>query len=191
MDSTHPSPSLPTASHLAVRWGSLTTKNAHGVHDGALPAMTTMLRQQNQHGGFAWSPPTRPKRAELCADGADPTVLRWMALGSERVCDNTGLPMDEHFRRIWDARKLLFMHPQDMVARGLVEGDLAHVTTVSSDSHSREMAGMRVVPFDLPRGSVGGYFPECNPLLAVTQHTHQAPQPAASNIQVRVKSATA
>jgi hypothetical protein len=26
-------------------------------------------------------------------------------------------------------------------------------------------AGLQVVPFELPEGSVAGYYPECNPLL--------------------------
>ncbi|MNY49010.1 hypothetical protein D3C86_1843950 [compost metagenome] len=83
------------------------------------------------------------------------------------------------------------MHPLDMAARDLAEGDIAHVTTVSDDAHRRELAGLRVVPYDLPRGSVGGYFPECNPLRPVQHHAHKSHVPAAKNIPVRVRSATA
>ncbi|MBS7780130.1 hypothetical protein [Acidovorax sp. CCYZU-2555] len=181
MDFNPASPSLPPTAQPAVNWGSLKAPGP-GV-----------LRPQNQTGGFAWSRPAKPQSRPPAAssdDGADPTVLRLMALPSDAAFDTSGRSMDEHFRRIWDTRKLLFMHPHDMVARGLVEGDLAHVTTVSSDEQGRGLAGMRVVPFDLPRGSVGGYFSECNPLLCVPRQAQANPLHAA-NIPVRVKSATA
>ncbi|MET1116034.1 MAG: FdhF/YdeP family oxidoreductase [Comamonas sp.] len=121
----------------------------------------------------------------------DPSVLRLMTLRSDDQFNTTIYSLDDRFRNVWGTRKVLFMHPLDMTARGLVEGDMAHVTTVSCDDHLRELAGLRVVPYDLPRGSVGGYFPECNPLLPVQHHAHKSHVPAAKNIPVRVKSAIA
>lgn len=199
MDSTPASPSLPTASHPSMRWESLKAEGASAVRNAASLAVANGLRPQNQPGGFAWSRPARPHSSATAApivkpatdDGADPTVLRLMTLHSDNPSDSATYRMDEHFRRMWDTRKLLFMHPHDMVARGLVEGDLAHVTTVSNGEQGRELAGMRVVPFDLPRGSVGGYFSECNPLLSVPPQAPTSPLHAAANISVRVKNATA
>ena len=167
------------------------------MRDAASLAVGHGLRPQTQPGGFAWSRPARtqsrttPIEPPTIDDGADPTVLRLMPLGSDVALDSATCRMDEHFCRMWDTRKLLFMHPHDMVARGLVEGDMAHVTTVSVNGRGGELSGMRVVPFDLPRGSVGGYFSECNPLLSVPRHAQANSVHPAANIPVRVKSATA
>jgi len=122
---------------------------------------------------------------------AAPDVLRLMTLRSDDQFNTTIYSLDDRFRNVWGTRKVLFMHPQDMTARGLSEGSMAHVTTVAHDGYLRELTGLRVVPYDLPRGSVGGYFPECNPLLPVQHHAHKSHVPAAKNIPVRVKSATA
>ncbi|MCD2511781.1 FdhF/YdeP family oxidoreductase [Comamonas endophytica] len=122
---------------------------------------------------------------------SDPSVLRLMTLRSDDQFNTSIYSLDDRFRNVWGTRRVLFMHPHDMRARGLAEGDMAHVTTVAHDGHRRELAGLRVVPYDLPRGSVGGYFPECNPLLPLQHHAHGSHVPAAKNIPVRVKSAVA
>lgn len=122
---------------------------------------------------------------------AESGVLRLMTLRSDDQFNTTIYSLDDRFRNIWGTRQVLFMHPEDMAERGLAEGDSAHVTTVSDDPHLRQLSGLRVVPYDLPRGSVGGYFPECNPLLPVQHHAHKSHVPAAKNIPVRVRSAAA
>ncbi len=122
---------------------------------------------------------------------AAPGVLRLMTLRSDDQFNTTVYSLDDRFRNIWGTRQVLFMHPEDMTERGLAEGDSAHVTTVSDDPHLRALGGLRVVPYDLPRGSVAGYFPECNPLLPVQHHAHKSHVPAAKNIPVRVASAAA
>lgn len=167
MDSTHPSPPSLTYPYPAA--------GARGVRDGAPTAPAHALRQRTHPGGFGW---------------ADPCVLRLLTVRSDNQGHTTAHVMEERFRHIWDTRKLLFMHPHDMLARGLCEGDLAHVSSVASDEYRRELAGMRIVPYDPPRGSVGGYFPECNALLPVQHHAHLCHLSALGNIPVRVKSAT-
>jgi anaerobic selenocysteine-containing dehydrogenase len=146
------------------------------------------LRARNETGGFTWARPPKPKASDSRESGAsaDPTVLQLISQPFD-----TSAPHMAHLRTLWDTRSLLFMHPHDMVARGLAEGDLARVTTVSGSEHLRELACMRVVPYDLPRGSVGGYFPECHALLAGLRQAHASQQPANERIGVRVRSVTA
>ena len=191
MDSTQPLPHPPTTFLPAAARASF-----HVVRDGAALA-TPLLRQRHGAGGFAHARPSRLDLAEFRADHAlrhavappsdaacDPTVLRLMAPRGAAAFSAAAGAMDPHFRHRWDTRRLLFMHPCDMAARGLIEGDLAHVAAVERTEQSCELAGMRVVPYDMPRGSVGAYFPECQPLLG-------APERAGWSIAVRIRSATA
>ncbi|MEG1767576.1 MAG: hypothetical protein RR311_03875 [Comamonas sp.] len=184
MDSTQPS--LPAPLHPYAVWGSLKALET-GAMRGGLPRPAA-LRAQNEPGGFGWTRPAQPQ--ELADDNnaasADPTVLQLITEPFD-----TGAPHMAHLRNIWDTRSLLLMHPHDMVARGLVEGELARVTTVSGSEHLRELACMRVVPYDLPRGSVGGYFPECHARRAGQRHAHASPLPANERIGVRVRSVKA
>lgn len=121
----------------------------------------------------------------------DARVLRLMTLRSDDQFNTSVYSLDDRFRNIWGTRKVLFMHPQDMAARGLADGDMAEVTTAFDDQFLRQLTDLRVVPFDLPRGSVGGYFPECNPLMPVQHHALQSQVPAAKNIPVHVAHAAA
>lgn len=153
---------------------------------GGLPRASA-LREQHAPGGFTWAKPhSLQPGGPAQTPGADPTVLQLISEPFDTSAHHLA-----HFRTLWDTRSLLFMHPHDMVARGLVEGDLARVTTVSGSEHLRELACMRVVPYDLPRGSVGGYFPECHALLAGQRHARAGQQPANARICVRVRSVTA
>jgi hypothetical protein len=45
---------------------------------------------------------------------------------------------------------------------------------------------MTVVPYDIPQGSLGGYFPECNPLLPLWHHAKGSKVPGAKSIPVRM-----
>lgn len=191
MDSTQPLPHPPTTFHRATGRGLF-----HVVRDGAALA-TPLLRQQHGAGGVAQTRPSRLNIAEFRADHAprhavappsdavcDPTVLRLMAPRGEAAFNSAAGATDPHFRHRWDTRRLLFMHPCDMAARGLIEGDLAHVAPVARAEVPCELAAMRVVPYDMPRGSVGGYFAECQPLIGALER-------AGWSIAVRVRSASA
>lgn len=74
--------------------------------------------------------------------------------------------LDEYLCSFWDTRKLFFMHPHDMAAHGLNEGDSVLVSAAARTLQMHQMVRLRVVPYDLPRGTARGYFGECRALLA-------------------------
>ena len=51
----------------------------------------------------------------------------------------------------------------------------------------RRVGGLRLVPYDLPRGSIGAYYPECNPLIPIAHHAHESHVPAAKSVPVRIE----
>ena len=44
----------------------------------------------------------------------------------------------------------------------------------------------RIVPYDIPRGCIGAYFPEANPLVPLSHHDQKAHTPAYKAVPVRV-----
>jgi len=46
-----------------------------------------------------------------------------------------------------------------------------------------------VLPYDIPEGNIGAYYPECNPLIPLWHHAEGSHTPAAKSIPVRVTSA--
>ncbi|MDB5700266.1 MAG: formate dehydrogenase, partial [Sphingomonadales bacterium] len=46
--------------------------------------------------------------------------------------------------------------------------------------------GLTVTPFLLPRGCIGSYYPEMNPLIPLWYHDEESKTPAAKSVPVRI-----
>lgn len=99
--------------------------------------------------------------------------------------DDTRDQLDAHLCSFWDTHKLFFMHPQDMAAHGLTEGDSVLVSAAAHAAQMRPMVRLRVVPYDVPRGTARGYLRECSALVTAESSTAQA----SPGIRVHVMSA--
>lgn len=47
-------------------------------------------------------------------------------------------------------------------------------------------SGMIVMPYDIPRGYLGAYYPEANVLIPIGHHAEQSHVPAAKSVPVRI-----
>ena len=57
----------------------------------------------------------------------------------------------------------------------------------TSAAHPRAVDGLRITPYDIPPGSAGGYYPECNPLMPLAHHAEKSKVPAAKSIPIRLR----
>ena len=48
------------------------------------------------------------------------------------------------------------------------------------------IGGQEVVAFDLPSGTIAGYYPELNPLIALSHHDQASKTPASKAVPVRI-----
>lgn len=117
------------------------------------------------------------------APGASRT-LRLFTLRSDGQFNTTIYSNDDRFRGVYGTRMVLFMCAADMAQLGLTDGDQVTASTPSSDGLTRTVAGLRVTPYDIPAGCIAGYYPECNPLIALSHHAEQSMVPAAKAIEV-------
>ena len=78
------------------------------------------------------------------------------------------------------------MNPDDIREAGLENGQLVSLVTDAGDGVHREVGGLAVTPFLLPRGCLGAYYPETNPLVPVWYHDEESHTPAAKGVPVRV-----
>lgn len=118
-----------------------------------------------------------------------------LTLGSMRSHDQyntTVYGLDDRYRGVYGRRDILFMNAADMSARGLEPGDVVDVAAVGDgpegDGFSRVVLGLTVIPFDLPAGSAGAYFPECQSLFALSHHDPRSGIPSFKSVAVRVSS---
>ncbi|MCC8981463.1 FdhF/YdeP family oxidoreductase [Bradyrhizobium acaciae] len=117
----------------------------------------------------------------------DPDVVQLITLRSNGQFNTTIYSYDDRFRGIHGSRHVVLMHPGDIERFALKEGALVTLATAANDGVMREVAGLRIVAYDIPQGCIAGYYPECNPLLPLWHHEKKAKTPAAKSIPVRVR----
>ena len=137
---------------------------------------------------------TKSQKAEfnappiLSATGFEdkPGRYRLITLRSNDQFNTTVYGYDDRFRGIKGTRMVVLMNPQDIVEAGLSEGQEVTLEGDSGDDVERKVAKLRVTPYDIPRGCLGGYYPECNPLIPVAHHAQESKVPAAKSVPVRI-----
>jgi molybdopterin-dependent oxidoreductase alpha subunit len=115
-------------------------------------------------------------------------VVQLMTLRSNGQFNTTVYSYDDRFRGIYGSRHVVLMHRNDIDRFGFVEGQRVTLTTAVDDGIIREVKDLQIVTYDIPEGCIGGYFPECNPLLPLWHYAEKSKTPAAKSIPVRVKS---
>jgi len=122
---------------------------------------------------------------DMPAQGAD--VLRLMTLRSDDQFNTTIYSLDDRFRGVRGNRKVLLMNPHDIERLGFKAGDEVVASTVANDDVPRHVCGLRIEPYDIPAGCVGGYYPELNPLIPLWHHAKDSLVPAAKSVPVRLE----
>jgi hypothetical protein len=56
------------------------------------------------------------------------------------------------------------MDSADIEQFGLFDGEVVGIATEADDAIIREKHGLKVFAYDVPRGCIGGYYPEYNDL---------------------------
>lgn len=140
---------------------------------------------------------TSNKKANfICPDdlAADPDTkvfetegtLRLFTIRSDGQFNTTVYHLDDRFRGVYGTRKVLFINEEDITAHGFKDGDLVTVTAACNDGLARKVENLRLTTYNIPIGSVAGYFPECNPLIPLWHHAKKSMVPAAKSIPVKL-----
>jgi len=116
------------------------------------------------------------------ADGA----FQLITLRADGQFNTTIYDESDRFRGVHESRMVVFINPEDMVELGLEEGSRITLTTAVHDNVDRRLEGLQVVPYNIPRHSIAGYYPECNSLIPLSHYAEESKVPAAKSIPVRV-----
>lgn len=77
------------------------------------------------------------------------------------------------------------MNKADLADRGLRDGDLIDLTTTLS-TEPRRATKFTVVEYNIPRGSVAGYYPELNVVIALEHYDRLSGTPSYKSVPVFV-----
>jgi molybdopterin-dependent oxidoreductase alpha subunit len=92
--------------------------------------------------------------------------------------------MDDRYRGVYGERQVVFMHPEDMKLIDAASGDRVDVLGRHDDGISRIAEDFRLVPYDIPRGCVAGYYPELNVLVPLSTFGSESDTPASKSVLV-------
>jgi molybdopterin-dependent oxidoreductase alpha subunit len=116
--------------------------------------------------------------------------LRLFTIRSHDQYNTTIYGLDDRYRGIRNARRVVLMHPADIAARGLRPGDEVDIRSHGADGRERMAPRFRAVAYDVPRGSCAAYFPEANVLVPIGSVARGANQPSSKMVPVTVAAAT-
>ncbi|NCP13593.1 MAG: FdhF/YdeP family oxidoreductase [Sphingomonadales bacterium] len=136
---------------------------------------------------------TAPTVLNACGVGDAEGRFHLVTLRSNDQFNTTIYGHDDRLRGLSGSRMIVLMKPSDMQAAGLAEGDTIALVTDAGDAPGgaveaqRKVAGLKVVPYDLPTGTLAGYFPELNPLVPLWYHEELSQTPASKGVPVRIE----
>ena len=93
---------------------------------------------------------------------------------------------NDRYRGIGNERRVLFMNPEDVKARGLSPMQSVRIT-----SHwkgvQREASPFVVIPYEMPRGCCAAYYPEASPLVPIDSMAALSHTPTSKSVAVTLQ----
>jgi molybdopterin-dependent oxidoreductase alpha subunit len=129
---------------------------------------------------------TDPTRLSALGVGDAEGRFHLITMRSNDQFNTTIYGLDDRLRGLSGSRMIVLMNPADMRENELAEGDVIDLVGDAGDHEERRVSGLQIVPFDLPLGCIGGYYPEMNPLVPLWYHDEKSKTPASKGVPVRI-----
>lgn len=116
-----------------------------------------------------------------------PGRMSLITMRSNDQFNTTVYGYSDRLRGIEGKRDVLLISPREIERHGLTVGERVELVSDAGDGIDRRVGGLEVMPFDLPDGCVGGYYPELNPLVPLSHHDRASKTPAYKSVPVRIE----
>ncbi len=130
---------------------------------------------------------TTPTVLNACGVGAAPGRYHLVTLRSNDQFNTTIYGHDDRLRGLKGSRMIVLMSPSEIARAGLEPGEKVTLVTDAGDDVHRAVSDLQVTPYDLPDGTLVGYFPELNGLVPLWYHDQESKTPAAKGVPVRIE----
>ena len=135
--------------------------------------------------------PTAAGRARFSVNELDPIQLAegrllLQTMRSHDQYNTTIYGLNDRYRGVKGGRRVVLVHPDDLEARSLRDGD--HVDIVSEwDDGERRAERFRATSYPTARGCAAAYFPEANALVPLDNTAEGSNTPASKSIVIRLE----
>jgi len=116
-----------------------------------------------------------------------PDRYRLVTLRSNDQFNTTIYGFSDRLRGIEGTRQVLLINPKEIERAGLQEGQMVSLVSDAEDGVHREVGPLKITPFNLPDGCIASYYPEMNPLIALSHHDQESKTPAGKSVPVRIR----
>ena len=166
--------------------------------ESVLPGFTDYNQRVRQKGGFylpngprdgpTWNTPSgkatmHVHRFPERAISEDRFIL--MTIRSHDQYNTTIYGMDDRYRGVYNARRVVMMNPQDMHKLGVNPSDYIDLTSHFNE-RTIDSPKWKVVPYEIPRGNLAAYFPEANVLIPLESVAKGSNTPTSKWVEVSV-----
>lgn len=111
-----------------------------------------------------------------------------MTVRSHDQFNTTIYGLNDRYRGVKNERRVVFMNPEDMKARGWKAKQAINLIN-DKGGRTRVAKSFLLIPFEIPRGCLSAYFPEANVLVPIDSHDSEVETPASKRIIVRLEEA--
>jgi molybdopterin-dependent oxidoreductase alpha subunit len=164
-----------------------------------VPGCAAYDEKVDRPGGFVLPHPPRdsrtfPTKQDRAVFTVSPTEVLQVPEGrlllqtirSHDQFNTTIYGLDDRYRGIRNGRRVVFVHPDDIEAFGLTEGQRVDLVSEWEDGSERRAPSFRVVAYDQPRGCAAAYYPETNPLVPLGSTAIGSNCPTSKSVVVRL-----
>ncbi|MBC7278702.1 MAG: FdhF/YdeP family oxidoreductase [Nocardioides sp.] len=120
---------------------------------------------------------------------APPGHLILQTLRSHDQWNTIPYAMDDRYRGIHQARRVVMVNPDDIAELGLADGDRVDIVGVWEDGVERRAPGFTLVAYPASRGSAAAYYPETNVLVPLDSVAEGSNTPTSKGVVVRLEGA--
>lgn len=160
-----------------------------------VPGFENFNQRVRTPGGFALVNAARERRFETHTGLANFTVhpmpeevlepgqLLMMTIRSHDQYNTTVYGLDDRYRGIKQARRIVFLNAEDVREHGFENGQLIDLHS-HFDGELRVAPGFQIVCYDMPRRSAATYFPEANVLVPLDHVADRSNTPASKSVVI-------
>ena len=109
-----------------------------------------------------------------------------MTIRSHDQYNTTIYGMDDRYRGVKNARRIVFMNPDDMINDGIKPQQEVNLISIHNGIE-RRAERWKVVPYLIPRGNIATYFPEANVLIPLESVAIGSNTPTSKSVHVRIE----
>jgi anaerobic selenocysteine-containing dehydrogenase len=115
-----------------------------------------------------------------------PNEFLLMTIRSHDQFNTTIYGLNDRYRGIQNERRVLFMNPKDLEEFGHKTLDIVDLVS-NYDSVERRAKKFLVVPYNIPQGNLGAYFPEANMVVPHNHYADKSNTPISKSIIVHLE----